>query len=200
VLTRRRQQIAVKLGGLLIALVTLFSCGGHDLSNLCDCHPKEPDSVDFRHAEKHIPLPPGPATPITVQTILSWPQHESVPDRPRIGRETMLFQVNHAFLQWASVQDGDCDLHLEISATPEKNAPRVMVETPVDAEYCTARQSLQAQLKQHGRNLTETDGGEIPKPIPVTVVGLAFEDFEHNRGTAQIATTWELHPAILSLQ
>ena len=62
-LTHRRQQIAVKLGGLLVALVTLFSCGGHDLSNLCDCHPKEPDSVDFRHAEKHIPLPPGPATP-----------------------------------------------------------------------------------------------------------------------------------------
>src|SRR5438445_9156320 len=149
---------------MFIALATVLSCG-HDLSQTaqdpCNCHPTEPASVDFRHAEKHIPLPSGPATPVTVQTILSWPQHESVPDRPRIGRETMLFQVSQAFLQWASVQTGDCDLHLEISATPDKQAPRVMVETPVDSEYCAARQNLQTQLQQHGRDLNAAEGGEI---------------------------------------
>ena len=188
------------MGGLFIAFATVLSCGGHDLTNLCDCKPKQPDSADFRHAEKHIPLPPGAAIPVTVQTILSWPQHETVPDRPRVGRENTLFQVNQAFLQWASIQGGDCDLHLEISATPNKDAPRVMVETPVDAFYCPARQNLQTQLAQRGFPVSQVDGGELPKPIPVAVTGLAFEDFEHNRGTPQIATTWELHPAILTLK
>jgi len=197
--------VPLKFVPLALALAALLSCGGHDLTtqasqDLCNCQPKEPWSVDFRHAEKHIPLPSGTATPVTVQTILSWPQHEIVADGPRQGRENTLFQVNQAYLQWASVQTGDCDLHLEISATPDKNAPRVMVETPVDVEYCPARQTLQAQLKQRGRTLSQTEGGELPQPFLVTVQGLAFEDFEHNRGTAQIATSWELHPAIVTLQ
>jgi hypothetical protein len=198
------QRLTLKFGSLLIVIIAVLSCGGNPsqstLDDLCNCKPKDSASVDFRHAEKHIPLPSGPATPVTVQTILSWTQHESVADGPRQGRENTLFQVKQAYLQWASVQNGDCDLHLEISATPDKNAPRVMVETPVDAEYCPARQTLQAQLKQHGRDLSQTEGGELPQPFLVTVQGLAFEDFEHNRGTALIATTWELHPAIVTLQ
>ena len=194
------QRLAVKFGSLLLVIVAVLSCGGNDSNNLCDCKPKEPDSVDFRHAEKHIPLPSGPTTPLTVATILSWPQQETVADGPRIGRELTLFQVSHAYLQWASIQTGDCDLHLEISATADKNAPRVMVETPRDATYCSARQMLQSQLQQHGRDLTNTEGGELPQPFLVTVQGLAFEDFEHNRGTALIATTWELHPAIVTLR
>jgi hypothetical protein len=28
---------------------------------------------------------------------------------------------------------------------------------------------------------------------------MAFEDFEHNRGSAQVATLWELHPAIVTI-
>jgi len=201
------RRVPLKLASLFLAISAVLSCGGHDSSsqqpNICDCQPEAPASTDFRHAEKHIPIPGklgAPTTPLTVETILSWPQHETVVDGPRIGRETMVFQVNQAFLQWASVQKGDCDLHLEISATPDKTAPRVMVETPVDSEYCAARQTLQAQLKQHGVDLTTTEGGEIPNPFPVGVRGMPFEDFEHNRGTALIATTWELHPAILTLQ
>ena len=73
-----------------------------------------------------------------------------------------------------------------------------MVETPVDAEYCADRQLLQTQLKQRGFDLNE--GGEIPNPFAIGVRGMPFEDFEHNRGTALIATTWELHPAIVTLQ
>ena len=75
-----------------------------------------------------------------------------------------------------------------------------MVETPVDSEYCPARRNLQSQLQQHGFDLNQVEGGEVPKPFPVVVQGLAFEDFEHNRGTAQLATSWELHPAIITLQ
>jgi hypothetical protein len=30
----------------------------------------------------------------------------------------------------------DCDVHFEISQTADKNPPRVIVETPVDSEFC----------------------------------------------------------------
>jgi len=73
----------------------------------------------------------------------------------------------------------------------------MIVETPVDSEYCSARQNLQAQLKQHGFRLDSQHGGELAQALPMEVLGMAFEDFEHNRGNA--ATLWELHPAIVTL-
>ena len=54
--------------------------------------------------------------------------------------------------------------------------------------------------KQHGVKLDVNNGGELPRPLPVTVLGLPFEDFEHNRGSAQVATVWEIHPAIVTIQ
>jgi hypothetical protein len=91
----------------------------------------------------------------------------------------------------------DCDISMEISQTAEKNSPRMIVETPVDSEYCSARQNLQAQLKQHGFQLDSQHGGELPQALPIDVTGMAFEDFEHNRGN--VATLWEIHPAIVTL-
>ena len=93
----------------------------------------------------------------------------------------------------------DCDVHFEISPTADKSASRVIVETPVDSEYCTARQNAQAQLAKHGFKLDSQHGGELPLALPVEVLGLAFEDFDHNRGSAQVATIWELHPATVNL-
>ena len=43
-------------------------------------------------------------------------------------------------------------------------------------------------------------GGELPQALPAQILGMAFEDFEHNRGSAQVATVWDLHPAIVTLQ
>ena len=92
-------------------------------------------------------------------------------------------------------------MHFEISDTPDKNAPRVIVETPSDAEYCSSRQQLAAGLAS-GEGLTIGSGKlqEVTPPIPAEVVGLAFLDFEHHRGSKHVATTWELHPAIVTLQ
>jgi hypothetical protein len=73
----------------------------------------------------------------------------------------------------------------------------MIVETPVDSEYCAARQNLQGQLKQHGFVLDSQHGGELPQALRVDVLGMAFEDFEHDRG--HVATLWELHPAIVTL-
>lgn len=186
---------------LLLAAV-IVSCGAlqNHITNLCNCLPLEPDATDYRHAAKHVPLPNVTPQEITVATILSWPQAPFLPpDAPRSGRELQLFHVANAFLQSASVNPADCDVHLEISATADRNAPRVIVETPVDSEYCTARQQIQSQLQAHGFKLDLQNGGELPQPLTCQVTGMAFEDFEHNRGSSQVATLWELHPAVMTI-
>ncbi|HZU43124.1 MAG TPA: hypothetical protein VE994_10660 [Terriglobales bacterium] len=186
---------------LLLAAV-IVSCGAlqNHVTNLCNCLPLEPDAVDYRHAAKHVPLPNVTPQEITVATILSWPQTPVLPpDAPRTGRELQLFHVANAFLQNASVNPGDCDVHLEISATADRNAPRVIVETPVDSEYCTAREQIQSQLQAHGFKLDLQNGGDLAQPLLCQVTGLAFEDFEHNRGTSHVATLWELHPAVVTI-
>ncbi len=178
------------------------SCGVlSQLENLCNCRPLLPDASDYRHAAKHVPIPSGTPTEITVDTILSWPQTPVLPPtQPRFGRELQLVQVQLAYLQNASVNPGDCDIHLEISQVADKNAPRVIIETPVDSEYCANRQYVQSQLKQQGFRLDTNHGGDLVRPVPVSVLGLPFEDFEHpqQRGTPQVATLWEIHPAIVT--
>ncbi len=197
----------VILQGVLLFVLLNLSCGSfRDVSqgisgNICGCGPLEPDAADYRHAAKHVPLPAGSSQEIDVATILTWPQ-DSIPlpiDQPRGGRELQLVHVAHAFLENASVNPGDCDIHMEISETADKTAPRVIVETPVDSEYCSARQNIQAKLKQHGFRLDVEHGGELSSPLAVSVLGLPFEDFEHARGSPQVATLWEIHPAIVNI-
>jgi len=164
------------------------------------CLPVEPDILDFRHIAKHVPIPTIAAQEIGVDTILSWTQDAFVaPDAPRTGRELQVFHVATAFLQEASVNSADCDVHFEISMTADKNAPRVIVETIVDSEFCSARQAAQSQLKKHGFTLDSSHGGELPQAWPIAVLGMAFEDFDHSRGSVDVATNWELHPAIVTI-
>jgi len=168
--------------------------------DLCKCLPIEPDILDFRHLAKHVPIPTVAAEEIGVDTMLSWAQDSFVaPAAPRTGRELQVFHIANAFLQEASVNGADCDVHFEISQTADKSASRVIVETPVDSEFCAARQNAQSQLAKHGFKLDSQHGGELPQAMPVEVLGLAFEDFDHNRGSAQVATIWELHPATVNL-
>jgi len=145
-------------------------------------------------------IPPGPPVEITVNTMLSWPQ-QPVPtnDTPRTGRELQLFHISQAWLQAIWLQPTDCDLHLELSQTPDKNAPRVIVETPRDDEYCPARQQSVAMMGRHSMQFLTTQQ-EIPTPFPVSALGMAFEDFAHGRGSVHVATLWELHPAIVQGQ
>jgi hypothetical protein len=205
---RRNQMRQILLVGSITLLALLgVACNGGSVGvlqpnpeDLCKCLPIEPDIADFRHLAKHVPIPAIAAQEIGVDTILSWTQDAFVaPDAPRTGRELQVFHVANAFLQEASVNAADCDVHFEISQTADKNAPRVIVETPVDSEYCSARQSAQSQLAKHGFKLDSQHGGELPQALPVEVVGMAFEDFDHNRGSAQVATIWELHPATVNL-
>lgn len=188
---------------ILLLIMLIQSCGAINKvlnPDICTCLPLEPDALDYRHAAKHVPLPTGTPQEIDVNIILTWAQDPILPpDQPRTGRELQLMHVATAYLENASLNTGDCDIHLEISQIPDKSAPRVVIETPVDSEYCVARQNLQKQLKQNGFQLDSQHGGDLPQPLRLSVLGLPFEDFEHGRGSAQVATLWELHPAIVNL-
>src|SRR6266403_4970568 len=168
--------------------------------DLCKCLSIEPDIADFRHLAKHVSIPNIAAQEIGVDSILSWTQDAFVdPGAPRTGRELQVFNLAAAFLQEASVNAADCDVHFDLSQTSDKNAARVIVETPVDSEFCSARQNAQSQLAKHKFVLDSQHGGELPLALPVDVLGMAFEDFDHSRGSAQVATIWELHPAIVTI-
>ncbi len=166
---------------------------------ICNCTPDEPASSDYRHNQKHVGLPGNSGQTITVAEILTWPQGPDPGfDAPRSGRELQEFSIPQAWLQFAWVNPGDCDIHLEISDVADKTAPRMIVETPVDSEFCSARQNIVQQLGAHGFILN-TNSGEINPPLQAQVLGLAFQDARHNRGTQFVATVWELHPAIVTL-
>jgi hypothetical protein len=201
---KRLERIYLTGMTILVALATV-SCSGQDFGflqptpeDLCKCLPLEPDIADYRHAAKHVSIPNIAAQEVSVEVMLAWSQDLLIPpDAPRTGRELAVFHIANAFLQKASVNALDCDVSMEISQTADKGSLRMIVETPVDSEYCSARQTLQAQLKQHGFRLDSQHGGELPQALPVDVVGMAFEDFEHDRGP--VATLWELHPATVTL-
>jgi hypothetical protein len=201
---KRLEQTCLTSFTILLALA-IARCSGQDFGflqptpkDLCKCLPIEPDIADYRHLAKHVPIPNIAAQEVSVETILTWSQDPVIPpDAPRTGRENEVFHIANAYLQNASVNALDCDVSMEISHTADKSASRMIVETQVDSEYCAARESLQVQLKKHGFLLDSQHGGELPQALPVDAMGMAFEDFEHDRG--HVATLWELHPAIVTL-
>jgi hypothetical protein len=142
----------------------------------------------------------------TIDSVYSWPENDPGSlDPPRTGIELQVFHIAVAFVQEVSVNSEDCDVHVEISETIDKDARRVIVETPVDTEFCSARKNLQTQLAQHGIRLDATHGGELPTALPADITGLAFLDFDHKeiglvRGSAQVGTLWEIHPAIVNVK
>ncbi|HZP16676.1 MAG TPA: hypothetical protein VFB00_01830 [Terriglobales bacterium] len=153
-----------------------------------------------------MPLPNAAPTETSVAQMLAWPFGPNPTNsNPRTGRELTLYHIAKAYLQNARLISFDCDVHLEISDVPSKSAPRVIVETPIDSEYCANRRALEDALSQHHFRLryvsnADVRRSELPQALPVSVLGLAFRDFEHNRGSAEVGTPWELHPAELTLQ
>jgi hypothetical protein len=153
-----------------------------------------------------VPLPNGSALSTTVAQILAWPFGANPTNTtPRTGRELTLYVIHNAYLQNARLISFDCDIHLEVSDVASKSAPRLIVETPIDDEYCPNRRSLQDALSKHHFQLRYIDNAhvsqsELPQALPVSVLGLAFRDFEHNRGSQEVGTPWELHPAEVTVQ
>ena len=192
---------------LLFFAFVAMSCGAGDDSSsessrdpICNCTAANPESSDYRHAAKHVNLPGGTAEDTSMEEILSWspispePSHEQA----RSNRENQLFHIPRAYLQFAWQNSGDCDLHLEISETTSKTAPRIIVETPIEESYCSARIALKNALKTLQDVELGPNSGEIT-PVPIEVRGLAFQDRDHKRGTDMVKTVWELHPAVVTV-
>jgi hypothetical protein len=214
---RREVKASLKPAALVIGLILFTvpwlvqSCstfntitGEVQPKDLCKCTPLEL-GLEYRHTEKHVPIPPMTPMELTIDTMYGWPQTDPGSlDPPRTGVELQVWHITTAYLQAVHTNSEDCDVVFEISQTTDKTARRVIVETPVDSEYCSARRSIQTQLFQHGFTLDVEHGGELPTALPVNVMGLAFLDFDHvaiglTRGSPQVQTLWELHPAIVSL-
>jgi hypothetical protein len=183
---------------LLFAVLFLASSTfAADKLDVCGCKPRDEKPTDYRFAAKHIPLPDMQPQTISVQEMLGWDQSANLRnDAPRKGRELQLVTIPRAYVQFAWAYRGDCDIHIEISETPDKDAPRAIVETPVDPEYCAARKTLQSALSDHGVELSVLQQ-EVSNPFPVSVRGLPYQDAKHKRGSVHVATVWEIHPAIL---
>jgi hypothetical protein len=195
--------VAIRVTQLTI-LGLLLCCGGGGPGqlDLCNCVPTAPESEDFRHNEKHVPVPNLPPQEITVATMLTWPQTPIPgPNQPRSGRELQVFHIAQAFVQRTYEVQSDCDIHLEIADSADKNAPRAIAEIPSDQEYCTVRQQYQAQMAARGFTIgTRFETSDVPFPVPVEIRGLAFEDDPHStRGSAQVKTLWEIHPAVVNV-
>jgi hypothetical protein len=187
-----------------VLLLLQWSCGGLETRtqpDLCVCTPAVSPDEDFRTLAKHVDLPQKKAIEISVRHILNFPRIKPPPgfEAPRTGRELNLYHVGNAFVQFVQLMPGDCDIHIEISASADKDAPRVIVETPHTASYCSARHNLAAQLNAHGV-VVDNAAWDLNPPLPAEVLGLAFQDENHQRGTPQVATIWELHPAIVTLK
>jgi len=170
---------------------------------LCSCKPTHITKDDWRIEFKNGSLPQSQPTDVTVADILAWSEGaEPGPRTPRSGKELTLFRIRKAYLQTAFIRESDCDLHVEISEQPDKNAARMIIETPGTTEYCESRTSVFSDLQHRGLTLSVLNQ-ELPQPLPVEVVGVAFRDQSHPvwfaRGSDRVATLWELHPAMVKL-
>jgi hypothetical protein len=170
---------------------------------LCACKPTDISKGDWRIEFKNGSLPSVKPSQISVAAILAWLQGPEPGARtPRSGRELALFRVPKAYLQSTFLRNSDCDLHMEVSDLPDKDAPRMIVETPGTPEYCPARTAFYSDLQRRGVTLTDLNH-ELSPPLQVEIVGTAFRDQSHPvwsaRGSDKVATLWELHPAIVKL-
>jgi hypothetical protein len=97
----------------------------------------------------------------------------------------------------------DCDIHIELSETNDKNAERVIAEIPNTSDYCTLHSEvlndLQNKFHLHKKkeyHFDKTDNGG--EPIKLTVTGYLFWDSGHptnkSHGSDKVGSVWEVHP------
>src|SRR5262249_40613839 len=104
---------------IVVSLFAWLSCGGTGsmsnntigtpaqqenpatVSAVAICISTEPISSDFRHNEKHVPIPTDQVpVEISVDDILNWSGGDPGADDPRAGRELQVFHVAQAFVQF----------------------------------------------------------------------------------------------------
>ena len=127
-----------------------------------DCSPSVEKEKQHRSEMKHRAIPTGDIKPtlVSVNDMLNW----DVPKNPRgemsDPRELQVFTVE-GYVIHAKLAPDDCDVHMEIAATNDDKAPRVIVEIPNDKGF------EEAQSQRSSRNnlrRTMRSGTLHPRP------------------------------------
>src|SRR5438094_6940494 len=162
----------------------------------------ESDAQHFRWALKTRPAPASPyaiVDHLSVRQLVAW----NVPAAARSDdtidvRERGVYRLT-GYVRLAKISPDDCDLHLQVSDTATGNGPQIIAEIPptdVDLQREVARLVGGVSTRPH-----RFDGALA---VPLTITGYAFVDQEHAtkipskrghaRGTAAVATVWQIHP------
>ena len=144
------------------------------------------------------------ANPVTLGDLLGWaiPAGHTVADETAIPpREPKLYTVT-GVVRKIKQSDDDCDFHLELAASGNASAPRVIVE--IAANQHALQQAVAGMFNLSQTVQSRTYNGDKAKAI--TVTGYAFLDLSHQcskwpkkgctHGGADVQTLWELHPVL----
>lgn len=192
--------------GLLLSVALLAPVASADVQ----CSPTTPKGSQARTRVKHRATPTRTAEATSIADMITWPLppnlSQSAVRRSNTTidpREERVFTLS-GDLWRVKLEDNDCDLHLEVSATGGSDTDRrVIVEVP--QEHAALRNRLIKAVKDSGRgDLMSTPRLDFTTALPITVTGLAFFDATHwtaskpkkgsGHGTQFVATLWELHP------
>jgi len=94
----------VAAGTLAFTGCLALSCASANLgqvepADLCKCTPLD-QGIEYRHDEKHVPIPNMTPEETTIDTIYSWPENDPGSlDPPRTGIELQVFHVADAFVK-----------------------------------------------------------------------------------------------------
>jgi hypothetical protein len=187
-------------GTYFVVALTLVTVGGaHKPIPTCGHGDHQRQVMKMRR----VPAVMVAAPPIaTVHDVVGW----QVPviaakraDVPVDPRERQVYEVT-AYVRLLKLSDDDCDMHLQLSDSPD-SGPQIVVEIPINQP--AARDAIE-KLVGHATTTPKVyEGDESPR---ITVLGFAFLDLAHagsidhwtkeghGHGTAAVKTLWELHP------
>ncbi len=161
--------------GLSSVLFCIFSSqpflAARVLDYACSCEPEVSPKGEFRYESKHVRLPKTPAEEITIEQITDWiPQYfPGETFSPETPRQDRELRLFHIS-------------HAFLQAAW------------INRRDCDFHLEISPNEKKDSfRIIVEM------KPLPVEVVGLAFQDNAEPRGSSKVNSLWEIHPAIVKI-
>jgi hypothetical protein len=173
----------------LILLLTSTNVNAVPRQKSTECSPTVEKEKQHRSDMKHRIVPSGTVKPtlVTVTDMLNWDIPKNARGEMSDPRETQVFTVE-GYVIHAKLAPDDCDVHMEIAATNDDKAPRIIVEIPNDKGF---EEAQKLAVNSQGKKVQLTgypfwDSAHWSKADPKK---------GHNHGSAQVGTLWELHPA-----
>jgi hypothetical protein len=175
---------------IILGLILITSTSyGAPRQKSTTCTPTVEKENQHRSEMKHRSIPTGTIKPtlVSVTDMLNWDIPKNARGEMSDPRESQVFTVE-GYVIHAKLAPDDCDVHMEIAATNDDKAPRVIVEIPNDKGF---EEAQKIAVNSQGKKLAITgypfwDSAHWSKADPKK---------GHNHGSATVGTLWELHPA-----